>query len=238
MSIHENQHETTPPKQYTPAKGEFVAEQYANGETLANLAAGFPDYLPAAMYMKQWRHEYPAFNELMKLAEAARADVMMQDCFDIADDTGRQAAQAANAIKVRQAMAAALDSNTYGNRRILAGDKDNPLLVAKAEALTDDQLLAIARGAMQSAGITHDSMESRPPAPPPATERTPPTREVRGTQKPLTISQEPSVTTLDIKKGAGAAMAISERKPIANIGKVSTLKPKVVIEPKGVDPGF
>ncbi len=179
-----------PAREYNDEKGRFVAEQFADGETFRNLSSCFPEYLPPAMYIKQWRTEWPGFDALMRLAESALADVKLAECLVIADDTDRQAAQAANAIKVRQTQAAALDSQVYGNKRIIAGDKDNPLLVGKVQDLSDNELMRIARGAL---------VEIEPQGPP-----TPPLvgtdgvslREVRGIQKPTISLAEDSVTTL------------------------------------------
>jgi len=149
------------PRDYTQEKGVFVAEQFAGGVSLADLADNYPDYVPAAMYVKQWRVDYPQFASMMQYAEAALADVLVDQCTDLADDIKRPAAHAANGIKVRLARAAALDQNVYGNKRIIAGDPDNPLLVGKAEVLTDDELMLIARG-----GVVDNQVKPTPVHPP------------------------------------------------------------------------
>jgi len=109
---------------------------------------------------------------------------------NLADDVKRPAAHSANGIKVRLARAAALDQNVYGNKRILAGDPDNPLLVGKAEVLTDDELMLIARG-----GVV-ENVEKAPPVHPPLAVDGHVHSGVRDTTIPMKHPDMDSVTTL------------------------------------------
>lgn len=197
MSVSENVIQMIQPREYTPEKGRFTAEQFADGQTLRQLAGAFPDYLPPAMYIKQWRKEYPAFDQLMVIASAALADVKIEEAEDVAEDMNRPAAHAANTIKIKMAQAAALDSQVYGNKRIIAGDKDNPLTVRSLPAMTDDELMTIARGGVVHIdGKTGAETALAPPAPPLVRGGRDSIREVRDTKIPTLTSQEPSVTTI------------------------------------------
>lgn len=198
MSVSENVINIIPPREYTQEKGRFTAEQFADGQTLRQLAGAFPDYLPPAMYIKQWRKEYPAFDQLMTIAAAALADVKIEEAEDVAGDMNRPAAHAANTIKIKMAQAAALDSQVYGNKRIIAGDKDNPLTVRSLPAMTDDELMTIARGGVVHIdGKTGAQTALTPPGTPPVRIGRDSAREVRDTKIPATTPQGASVTTPD-----------------------------------------
>ncbi len=190
MSVNENMNPTVPAREYSEEKGRFVAEQFADGETFRNLSSCFPEYLPPAMYIKQWRSEWPGFDALMRLAESALADVKLEDAGTVAENLKIPAAHAANQIKIKLTQAAALDSQVYGNKRIIAGDKDNPLLFGMVQDLSDDELMRIARGALV------ELPAQGPPTPPAVGTDGVLLREVRGIQKPTIKPAEDTVTTL------------------------------------------
>lgn len=159
----------TKPREYTQDKGKFVAEQFADGSSLWSLHREYPDYLPRAMYIKQWRDEYPQFDALMVAAEHALADVLVLEGQTMADEIERPAAHAANSIKIRLARAAALDQMVYGNRRILSGDPDNPLTIKAVRDLTHNELMSIAMGGVVSLPAGEDEPENanqKTPVPP------------------------------------------------------------------------
>ncbi len=198
MSINENPRHIVPVEDYTHAKGKLVAEQFADGETLRNLAAAYPEMLPAAMYIKAWRKENPQFNEIMKMAEAALADVMIQDAEDVAGNIEIPAAHGANKIKVKLARAAALDSQVYGNKRIIGGDKENPLTIKVVRDLSNAELMVIARGGVVEAlppGNENEKLPGGRGEPPLVAVDGEAEYSVRGIREPATGVEEPSVTT-------------------------------------------
>ena len=150
------------------------------------------------MYIKQWRRENPQFDALMKIAESALADVLIQDAEDVAGDIKRPAAHAANMIKVKMARAAAMDSQVYGSKRIIAGDKDNPLAIKAVRDLTKAELMQIARGGVVEAlpaGNENESLVGGRGSPPLVAVDGGAEYTVRGSKKPTTPAGEPSVTT-------------------------------------------
>ena len=185
---------------YTPEKGKLVAELFADGETLNNIYQQFIELLPAPMYIKQWRRDHPQFNELMKMAEAALADLKMEQADEVAGDVKIPAAHGANRIKVKMAQAAALDSQVWGNRRILAGDKDNPLAIKAVKDLNHEELMTIARGGVVEQVASGEDIKNLPEG-----RGRPPLVAVDGgtnirvwdTKIPSTVPAEDSVTTSD-----------------------------------------
>ena len=247
-------------REYSQEKGKFIAEHYADGETLRSLSKAFPEFLPPAMYIKQWRNEYPAFNQLMQIAAAALADVKIEEAETVAGDLKRPAAHAANTIKIKLAQAAALDSQVYGNKRIIAGDKDNPLKVQAVKSMTDEELMTLARGGVVHVGHDeHAETVNDPPAPPLSAEGRASVREVRDTTLPPTTSPKDSVTTQedDIKmsdifekvgdafeengdpKEAAAAKSTAKISKLAeNVVTVERVIVSEVARRDAIDPGF
>lgn len=158
---------------YTAEVGEWLALRYATGEPDTSLAALHrvdPERVPAPLIVRRWRSVYPAFDSLMREADAARAEAMMDETVSIADDSGKLAANAKNGIAARWRLAESLDPARFGQRRILAGDASAPLRVGAAAELSDAELLAIARGADPLA-LLGAERQATPPSPPVERER-------------------------------------------------------------------
>ena len=104
---------------------------------------GFPDY----WVINDWRNRYPAFDELVVQASQAGADALMFECLPIADRIGVWkdvgTADRALSIQVREKLAKVLHRKKYDPAtrvEVTAG-------VGQADALSDDELAAIARRA-------------------------------------------------------------------------------------------
>jgi hypothetical protein len=158
---------------YHPERAQRLALRYATGEPetgLSELHRADPCAYPSPVVVRRWRSVWPAFDALMREAEAARGLALMEATLGIADNPRTQAARAKNAIAVRWRMAEALDPATFGQRRIMAGDPNAPLRVGAAVELTDAELAAIARGVdpalLLGGPAPPDASLPAPPAPP------------------------------------------------------------------------
>lgn len=150
------------PRQYDRLRAESLALAHASGDpgtSLAELHRNAPDTYPAPIVVRRWRSVFPAFDALMREAEAARAVALMDQTIPIADDQERNAAQAKNAITARWRLAEALAPEIFGTRPAGKSPGDDDL--TRLHVLTDAQLAMIARGADPSRLLQHD------PAPPP-----------------------------------------------------------------------
>src|SRR5687768_6230714 len=95
------------PRQYDPTIGEWIAERFAEGSTLASLHRAHPGAIPAPLYVRRWRAEVPAFDALMCEAERARAEVLVEEALAASHDPDIDAAtarvRASTALKVAEA---------------------------------------------------------------------------------------------------------------------------------------
>ena len=134
---------TLDPRQYSPAVGEWIALEYASGEPGTELGAlhrSCPDRVPAPLIVARWRSVWPAFDALMREAESARARALMAQTVTIADSDARGAAHAKNSIAARWRLAEMLAPDVVVPRGVNAPGGGVTV------TLSDDQLLAIARG--------------------------------------------------------------------------------------------
>ena len=83
---------------------EHVAKLYSEGWPLYKISEGF-EFVPSPMVLHRWRHEFPVFASLMADAASVRAERLVEECLEIADDENRGAAAARNAIGVRERLA-------------------------------------------------------------------------------------------------------------------------------------
>lgn len=145
---------------YEPERAEEIARMYAGrargerGEllSLTRLWQSDPSFVPEPFVILRWRETIPRFRLLMEEAERCRAVVLLEECVDIADDTGRLAAQARNAMDARMKIAERFDSRRFGT----GGRTDGAPIDNTPEALagmTTAQLMAVAQGALMDGGV-------------------------------------------------------------------------------------
>lgn len=185
--------------EYTAERGQWIAGQVAGGPSVAALARDFPEHVPAPLVVARWRRQYPQFDLLMAEAEAVRADYLAEQCLEVADDESRTAAHATNGIKVRQSLAAALHPSKYGQGaagKRGADDKGEP---ASLQDMTDAELMAVARGAVEEvqARIAGQRAPADPPGPPAGRARTGFERKGSELQTPASLPGEYSVIPND-----------------------------------------
>lgn len=166
MSALSNPMPAIDPRAYDPQRAEWIALQFASGEpdtSLSALARAFPDTVPPPLILRRWRSTFPAFDALMREAEAARAHALMDATLPIADDETKNAAQAKNAITARWRLAEALAPETFASRSAKSpdGDARDRLL----GSLSDAALMRIIAGADPSALLLEND-PAHPPLPP------------------------------------------------------------------------
>ena len=109
------------PSSYTPEVGQYIASCYATQpfsiKTLCDREPTFPNYVTVL----RWRKKYPEFEKMWTRAKEIRADVLMDDAFDIAEDVdpdspfgSARVAHAKLRIGVRKDHARVLNPEVYG----------------------------------------------------------------------------------------------------------------------------
>jgi hypothetical protein len=155
------------PREYDFQMASWIAQEHAQGDTLLQLHQAHPDLVPAPMTVKRWRREFPAFDLLMIEAEHARADVLVDETFDIADGKGehkdRTAGAARNSIQARQWAASRLNAGRYGSKQTVQGTIDHSGTVKheSMSAYSDEDLQAIIRAGIKAETDTIEG-ESKP----------------------------------------------------------------------------
>ena len=152
--------DVVPADQYTQEKGRYIAELFADGESLKSICEHSEGWLPAMLYVKRWRVMFPAFDALMSEAAACRAENMAEEILTISDDSTAQAAHNRNRMAAREKLAGWMAPASYGDRR--AADKATDTDSAPVYVLTDEQLLAISHKDKRSVSGKRFSIIDKP----------------------------------------------------------------------------
>lgn len=138
------------PGVYSPGAGQWIAERYADGQSLRDLHRGSPDLVPSPLVVRRWRDAVPAFDALMSEAERARAEREAELMIEVAKSK-RPAAKARNEIAARQWIAERLDRARYGSR--VGVDVSASLSVEHVHTLSDAALAAIALSGREAVAL-------------------------------------------------------------------------------------
>ena len=114
----------------TPEMIEEIIERIANGESLRKVCED--DHLPTRQTVDNWLIADPAFLSRYTRARESQADLILEKMTRIEDDAlqGSVEAAAASAVLNNQRWRAkVLAPKRYGDRQIIAGDKDAPVQV-------------------------------------------------------------------------------------------------------------
>lgn len=122
--------------EYTPEIGARVCELIAEGNTLVDTAeqVGF-----RTITINEWLMRDKDFASAYHEAREKQADVRADQIVSIADDESLSPESRKVRIDARKWVASKLQPKRYGDRTILAGDKDNPLVMV---GLRLDQAIA------------------------------------------------------------------------------------------------
>ena len=75
------------PLEYTKEMGDHICELVAStGHGLLKLTRLYPE-LPDKMTINRWRHRLPEFRSQYALAKVEQADILAEECLEIADDS-------------------------------------------------------------------------------------------------------------------------------------------------------
>ncbi len=132
---------------YSPELVEKICNEIATGRSLARVCAE-EDWMPEEKTVYNWMFSKPGFLELYDKAKEKQMEVYANQIIDLSDMCIADADAVAKTklqIFARQWVMGKLKPKKYGDRTIIAGDKDNPLTLNVASAL--DNRIAAARGA-------------------------------------------------------------------------------------------
>lgn len=74
------------PLEYTQEMGDYICELVSStGYGLLKLTKLYPE-LPDKMTINRWRHRVPEFRSQYALAKLEQADILAEECLEIADD--------------------------------------------------------------------------------------------------------------------------------------------------------
>lgn len=110
--------------EYTPEIGAKICKAIANGSTLIKAAesVGYAFFTVA-----RWSEKYPDFNVAYSQARETQAETLADQIVALADDESLPPESRRIRVEARKWVASKLKPKRYGDRTILAGDKDNPL---------------------------------------------------------------------------------------------------------------
>lgn len=139
------------PTLFTPVLAERICTKVAEGMGIERIGEleDFPDASTIYRWMAKDGTEYDAFRERYARACELRAGARFEKLREIGDKLleGKLDPQAARvAADIEKWSLAREAPKKYGDAMTLKGDKDNPLRLAKAVDLSEDELLLIAAG--------------------------------------------------------------------------------------------
>ena len=140
---------------YSPELAASIAQHLAEGVSLPEQAAAWPDLVPPTTVLAAWKRERPAFALLLRQAEQVRAELLVEQALQLADKAPGAAPRVALMVAQRMAMAERMDRQRWGR----SGSDSGGVAALAADAqpvaaeLTDAQLAAIAASGVESVGV-------------------------------------------------------------------------------------
>ncbi len=136
------------PSAYTEEIAATICERISTTPRGLDFICDQDEELPGASTVHRWLNERPAFLESYLRARERQADLIFDECLEIADDVSHDTKTLKRAdgteyeqcdsewisrsklrVDTRLRMAGKLAPKKYGDRQIIAGDKDAPLEV-------------------------------------------------------------------------------------------------------------
>lgn len=130
---------------YTPELAAKVCAAVADGKSIRSVCkqAGMPS--KASVF--RWLREYPEFVKMYEIATDERADTLVDEIVEIADNCKTDADSIRKAklrIHARVEQAQRMKPRKYGNQLQLTGEGGGPVVHKAVTAMSDDELIAIA----------------------------------------------------------------------------------------------
>ncbi len=121
-----------------------ICEHVASGKTLLSYSKGLNR--PSVVMIDGWAKNDEAFREKLKEAHEIGHSVLLDECLEICDTFpdcnqkifGSVVAWQKNRIETRLKVLAKLNPEKYGDKKFLAGDKDNPLAITEIKRVIID----------------------------------------------------------------------------------------------------
>lgn len=130
---------------YTPALAEKFCAALADGKSIRSVCK--QDGMPSKATVFRWLREYPEFAKLYEVATDERADTLVDEIVEIADNCKTDADSIRKAklrIHARVEYAQKMKPKKYGNRVQLTGEGGGPIQHKTVTEMTDAELHAIA----------------------------------------------------------------------------------------------
>lgn len=142
--------------EYTQEMAEKITERLANGESLRAICAD--DGMPSKATIFKWLSQRKDFADQYARAREEQAESFAMDIVSIADGDGtvedNAVMTARDRLKVdaRKWVASKLKPKVYGDRQVIAGDPEAPLVNATEEQL-DARINALLKAALDTGQI-------------------------------------------------------------------------------------
>ena len=171
---------------------EHIAEQYASGVPLYRISEAF-EFVPGPMVLRRWQREFPAFAALLRDAADVRAERLVEEALEVADDETRSASHARNAIGVRERLADRISAPGAGeNANPVSGNPSS----GDPEELTTEELFRLLNDKVPAIELSASEYTNKSSGEeggtPPHGETAPVSERVPGTSPPRTKSLETS----------------------------------------------
>jgi len=131
--------------EYTPDLAAKFCAAIADGGSVRSVCKKAD--MPSKATVFRWLREYPEFAKMYELATDERADTLVDEIVEIADNCKTDADSIRKAklrIHARVEQAQRMKPKKYGNRVQLTGEGGGPIQHKTVTQLSDDELLAIA----------------------------------------------------------------------------------------------
>lgn len=146
------------PSKYTPELAAEICERLSDGEPLRQICR--EEYMPSWTSIYSWAAQDKELSDRIAQARKQGYDAIAEDCLNIADTAlmGEEETSSANGltitrkdmlghrklqIETRLKLLSKWDPSKYGDRQILAGDKENPLEVSNSGDIFKEILLSM-----------------------------------------------------------------------------------------------
>ena len=106
---------TYPSDGYTPIAALSIAEMYSQGKSFGAICREVVGS-PSVMQILSWRKHHLEFDDLMKQAELALAELITSETIEIADSAPEEVSKARLMIKTRQSLAGKLNRSRFGEK--------------------------------------------------------------------------------------------------------------------------
>lgn len=115
------------PTNYTPELADKICASLATGMSLRRLTA--QDDMPSAQTVYEWSRKFPEFADQYARAKEDRAESYADEIAEIADNQELDPNSRRVMIDARKWVACKFAPRKYGDKVVLAGDKDAPIAI-------------------------------------------------------------------------------------------------------------